>query len=109
VHVAAAALGAGLLYALAVAYRYLRKREGLGFGDVKLAAVAGAWTGPEGLGPSLLLACLAAFAFVAVTHRQDLASLQRSTLIPFGAFLAPSIWLVWFAGESGFDFALSRI
>lgn len=107
-HIGAAALGGGILYALATTYKYLRKRDGLGFGDVKLAAVAGAWTGPEGLAQVLLLACLAALVFVVVVYRRDLSSLQKTTLIPFGAFLAPFIWLVWFGGEAGFEIALSR-
>lgn len=107
-HAAAAVFGAAVLYAIAVAYRYWRQNEGSGFGDVKLAAVAGAWTGPEGLGSALLVACLAAFGAVLFTHRGDLQSLQRTTAIPFGTFLAPSIWLIWFTTQAGFEIALPR-
>ena len=38
-----AGLMAGMFFIVRVAYRQIRKREGLGLGDVKLAAAAGAW------------------------------------------------------------------
>jgi leader peptidase (prepilin peptidase)/N-methyltransferase len=62
-------------------------------GDVKLAAVAGGWTGIDGLGPSLLLACVLALTFVLMYQRTR--EVTPATALPFGAFLAPSIWLVW--------------
>jgi leader peptidase (prepilin peptidase) / N-methyltransferase len=56
-HLIAALVGALSLLAIREAYAVLRGREGLGLGDVKLAAVAGAWTGFAGLPLVLLLAC----------------------------------------------------
>lgn len=100
-HVGAAVLGALTFYAIRVLYQAWRKQEGLGLGDVKLAAVAGAWTGVDGLARVLLLACVAAFVYVAIAHRKDVRSLQRSTAVPFGVFLAPSIWLVWYVAQAG--------
>jgi len=41
-----AAIGSGLLYAIAGVYLKLRKTEGMGLGDVKLMAMAGAFLGP---------------------------------------------------------------
>lgn len=78
---------------LAVAYRRLRGREGLGFGDVKLAAAAGAWVGWQGLPSVVLLAAAAALAVAAARGR--LAAAER---VPFGAYLAPAILLVWLFG-----------
>ncbi len=102
-HVGAALLGAGALFAIRQLYEVLRGREGLGLGDVKLAAAAGAWTGLAGLGHVLLLACVLALGAVLLTHVRRPSGLRASTAIAFGVFLAPSIWLVWCLGAPGVD------
>lgn len=95
-YVAAAVIGAGSLYALRALYTSCRGREGLGLGDVKLAAVAGSWIGLQGLASTLLLACVLALAYVFVWERSGASgALSGSTAVPFGAFLAPAIWIVW--------------
>lgn len=86
-------LGFAVFAGLAVGYRRLRGREGLGFGDVKLAAAGGAWIGWQGLPSAVLLAAAAALAVAAARGR-----LQAAERIPFGAFLAPAILLVWLLG-----------
>ncbi|MDQ0473535.1 prepilin peptidase [Labrys wisconsinensis] len=58
-------LATGLLAGVAAAFRRLRGADGLGFGDVKLAAGCGAWIGVAGVGPMVLLASLSALAFAA--------------------------------------------
>ncbi len=93
----AAALGASALYGIRELYRRWRRREGLGFGDVKLAGAAGAWTGYEGLGHVLLLSCGLAFLYVLFANARNLRAIEGSTAIPFGVFLGPSTWLVWCA------------
>jgi leader peptidase (prepilin peptidase) / N-methyltransferase len=102
-HTGAMLLGAGALYTIRQGYERLRGREGLGLGDVKLAAVAGAWTGLAGLGHVLLLACLLALSAVLLAHAGRLGTLRGSTAIALGVFLAPSIWLVWCLGALGID------
>jgi leader peptidase (prepilin peptidase) / N-methyltransferase len=52
--VASAGLGFALMAGVAFAYTKLRGRPGLGLGDAKLLAAAGAWLGAEAL-PSVLL------------------------------------------------------
>jgi leader peptidase (prepilin peptidase) / N-methyltransferase len=94
-HTAAALAGAGGLFAVGELYRRIRHRTGLGLGDVKLMAVAGAWTGFEGLLLTLLLACAAALAFVLAAAALSRETIDRTTAIAFGTFLAPSIWAVW--------------
>ena len=96
-HGVAALLGAGILAALALGYRHVRGHEGLGFGDVKLCAAAGAWCGPLGLGSVLLWAVVVNAAMVlAQAHgRQQIAA---DTKVPFGAGLATGIWLTWLYG-----------
>jgi leader peptidase (prepilin peptidase)/N-methyltransferase len=84
-------------WALMAGYRRWRGRDGLGFGDVKLAAVAGAWLGWVTIFAVVELATLAALgAYLAhrYLHRRPL---RASAFLPFGAFLAPAIWIGWLA------------
>lgn len=98
-HVVGMLVGAGSLYAVREGYRWLRGREGLGLGDVKLAAVAGAWTGTEGFIHVLLAASTSALVvillIVAWSKLSDRSTtLHAQTAVPYGAFLAPSIWVI---------------
>ena len=89
-------LGGGLLLLAAGAYRIRNKREGLGMGDVYLAAVLGicfGWNIPH----LLALAAVSALAYGLVAFRKKEQILLRP--IPFGSFLA--IW--------GIVFCLSQI
>jgi len=86
----------GLLFlALREGYRRLRGRDGIGFGDVKLAAVAGAWLGWITLPIAIEIAALAAIAAFAVRHYAGRQAFDPALKFPFGLFLAPSIWLGW--------------
>ncbi len=92
------ALGAAAGYAafrlLAWAYRLLRGRDGLGQGDAKLLAAAGAWVGAAVLAEVVLVAAVAGLVFagcLALAGRR----VDGSTRLPFGPFLAAGIWAVW--------------
>ena len=89
------------LWLLAWGYRRLRGRDGLGLGDAKLLAAAGAWDGATGL-PSVLfgaaIVALAAAGIMMLAGRR----LDRHTALPFGPFLAAASWLVWLFGPAGF-------
>ena len=93
-HAAGAAIGWVLFWALARLYRAVRRRDGLGEGDAKLLAAAGAWVGWQGLGPVLLTAALAGLA-LALARRAAGAQVGATTAIPFGPPLALATWLVW--------------
>ena len=91
-----AAVGGCSFYLIRLSYRRLRGFEGLGMGDVKLAAAAGAWAGIEGLPLVLFMATAAAVSAVVVKHViGGKEGITRTTPVPFGSFLAPSLWLVW--------------
>jgi len=91
-HALAAAIGYLAFRGVALAYRMLRQREGLGQGDAKLLAAAGAWVGLAGL-PSVVLG--AALIALAATLMQRLFQRQGAdTPIPFGPYLALATWLV---------------
>lgn len=94
-HAIAAALGGLAFQALRMAYRWRRGVEGLGLGDVKLAAAAGAWAGLANLPHVILLASFAALALVLVKRVTGGEPLNRSAAVPFGSFLAPSVVVVW--------------
>ena len=96
-HVLGAALGFGLLVAAAWGYQAFRGREGLGFGDAKLMAAAGAWTGLEGVGTVLLYGALLSLAAVLIARALG-RDIGLTTPVPFGAGLAAGFWLTWLYG-----------
>jgi leader peptidase (prepilin peptidase) / N-methyltransferase len=98
---AAGARAAGTAFALLLlrwCYARLRGREGLGFGDVKLAAAVGAWLPLTSVPFCFALATCAALIMVASAWLRG-ASINASVKLPFGAFLCPALWLVFYAGE----------
>jgi leader peptidase (prepilin peptidase)/N-methyltransferase len=96
-HLAGAALGYGGLAALAWAFQRVRGREGVGLGDAKLLAAAGAWLGWAALPSALLIACLAAFAWIAARRLVDRRHAVGAP-VAFGAPLALGFWVVWLHG-----------
>ena len=100
-HLAVAIVAAGVFYLIRLGYHRLRKREGLGLGDVKLIAVAGAWTGFQGTSNIVLLSCFGAFCFILAQHIFRRKQMTATMALPFGTFLAPAIWLVWALGRLG--------
>jgi len=89
-----AALGYVALRAVALAYRVIRHREGLGAGDAKLLGAGGAWVGASVLPQVILAASLAALAAVAVLRLRGVR-LGRQSALPFGPFIGLAIWGVW--------------
>lgn len=96
-HSLGALAGFSAFWALAALYQRFRGQEGLGLGDAKLLAAAGAWTGWAGLGSVVLLASLAALAIAAILSLRSEA-LGRQTPLPFGPFLAFGFWVTWLHG-----------
>ena len=95
-------LAGGLgLWLVRAAYFRVRQREGLGLGDVKLAAVAGAWVGWQSLSEVILLAAALALSLVIALGLVRGKELSAAARVPFGCFLAPAIWLVWALGALG--------
>jgi leader peptidase (prepilin peptidase)/N-methyltransferase len=76
-------------------YRWLRKRHGLGLGDVKLAGVAGAWLDWDMVPIAIAIAALAAISGYVLACLSSDAPMRRMQKLPFGLFLAPVIWLCW--------------
>jgi leader peptidase (prepilin peptidase)/N-methyltransferase len=95
-----AACGFAALWMVAALYRRWSGAEGLGLGDAKLLAAAGAWLGPLALAPVVLIASVTALLFLA---GRALAghSASRRTVVPFGPFLSLGFAGVWGLAQIG--------
>jgi leader peptidase (prepilin peptidase)/N-methyltransferase len=93
-HAAGAAAGYLGFRALGWAYARVRGREGLGQGDAKLLAVAGAWLGLAAL-PAVVLTGAVGGLVWALGLRMQGQALTGATALPFGPPLALAIWLGW--------------
>lgn len=80
-----AALGAGSLFAVSEVYRFLRKVEGLGFGDVKMMGLVGAYVGWKGVFLTLFLGSLSGSLVGLVVLAAKGGDMK--TKLPFGTFL----------------------
>ena len=117
----------GVLLGVALVYKLVRRRDGMGLGDVKLGALLGAWLGWELAGVALFLAIIvAALAGIgwAMTCKASSGGVPAWTVpiknadllegasetkqaqpaeeplrLPFGAFLASAGIVTVFAGE----------
>ena len=93
----ARALGtAAMLLLVRWSYARLRGREGLGLGDIKLAAAIGAWLPLDAIPICFALASSAALILVLFARVRG-RPLEAATKLPFGAFLCPALWLVFYA------------
>ncbi len=96
-HALGAAAGFLALAAVGLAYRRLRGREGIGLGDAKLFAAAGAWVSWQGLPSILLLAAAGALAWHLAAARLS-GRRPGGHELPFGPYIAAALWLVWLYG-----------
>ena len=94
-----------LFFAFRVVFRMLRGAEGMGFGDVKLAAVAGVWLDWAFLPVAIEIAALSALAVALYARFRD-HGFDRKARLPFGAFFAPAIWICWVLTAWRGDWAL---
>jgi leader peptidase (prepilin peptidase) / N-methyltransferase len=92
-----AAIGYLSLRLVALIYRALRGREGLGGGDAKLLAASGAWVGAGAL-PQLVFAAAVSGLLAAGCMRLAGVRLGARSALPFGPFLAFATWLIWLFG-----------
>ena len=83
-----------LFFVFRAGYRAVRGRAGMGLGDVKLAAVAGAWLGWADLPIAINIAALSALGAVLYGRLRG-HGFDPMARLPFGAFFAPAIWICW--------------
>lgn len=86
-------LGYLFLWLLAFVYRLIRKCEGLGYGDMKLFAALGAWSGWQALPVIAVIAASLAFSMLVVLYVAG-RKWKKDSPLPFGPFLATAGWYV---------------
>jgi leader peptidase (prepilin peptidase) / N-methyltransferase len=89
-HLAGAMAGFVIFATIGTWYHRRTGTDGLGLGDAKLFAAAGAWLGWQALPIVLLIAALGGIAFAVMQGRTD-----RQSAIAFGPWLALGFWVVW--------------
>lgn len=99
--------GGGFLWLVAVLYLKLRKMEGLGFGDVKMMGMVGAFLGWQFTWLTILLGSLLGAliggSFIYLSKRDRLYEL------PFGTFLAFAAIFVILAGPQVLDWYVTNV
>jgi leader peptidase (prepilin peptidase)/N-methyltransferase len=96
--IAGAALGYGVLWLIFQLFLYATGKEGMGYGDFKLAAAIGAWLGWQRL-PLVLLMAAGAGAIVGGALMAS-GRLARGAPMPFGPWLAGAGWLGLTTGDT---------
>jgi len=80
------AAGGGILFAVAFGYQILRKREGIGGGDIKLLAMIGSFVGMPGVIFTLFTSSLVGALAGLLLMARDKSG--GATMIPYGPFLS---------------------
>jgi leader peptidase (prepilin peptidase) / N-methyltransferase len=96
-HALGAVAGFVTFAAITGAYRQARGRDGLGLGDAKLLAAAGAWLGWQAL-PSVVMMAAASGLALALATSLGGGKLTWTSRIAFGPHVALAFWLVWLFG-----------
>jgi len=96
-HIIGTVAGFLTLATVGFAYRQYRGRDGLGLGDAKLFAAAGAWLGWQALPGLLLIAALMALT-VALARSAIKGRLEATDELAFGPYLALALWGGWLLG-----------
>lgn len=91
---AGGALGFGMLWLVATAYRRVRGRDGMGGGDLLLMGAIGLWVGPLGVVHTLLGASIIGLLAAAVMHFAG-RKIQSDTALPLGTCLAAAAFPVF--------------
>lgn len=99
-HAIGAMAGFASFALLRVVYRRLRGRDGLGLGDVKLLAAAGAFVSWEGL-PSVILIGAIFGLVTALFYAAKGKQIALDQRLAFGPGLCLGFWLVWLYGPLG--------
>jgi len=100
-------VGSGYLWLFAWIWATFLKRDGMGGGDIKLAAMFGALLGPLGAFVTITLAALGGAVAGAVLMARGKGGMRSE--LPFGTFLAPAAMAVFLWGDRWADAYLALI
>ena len=97
-HVIGSVAGFAAFAGMAWLYRMLRGREGLGLGDAKLMAGAGAWLGWSALPGVMLLAACTALFLALLRSCRSAAGAASMTRYRSGLIWPSPFWMSWLLG-----------
>lgn len=103
-----ALIGGGLLLILGQLYFWIKKREGMGGGDIKLAAMLGIFLGWQGIIFVFFLSSIFAILY-AVFSMIVTGSRKKSAIIPYGPFLSAAAILIFLYGSEIWSFYMGLI
>jgi len=105
---AAAAAVAGALTLLAIngLYYLIRRRHGMGFGDVKMMLAVGAFLGTRGMLLTLIVASFTGGLYGAALL---LAGKKADHALPYGTFLAAAAIFAYYGGQACTDWYVSLL
>jgi leader peptidase (prepilin peptidase)/N-methyltransferase len=94
----------GGLFSFCIQFLYskFRKREGLGWGDVKLLAAAGAWLGGAGILSLLIEASITALAVSYLMAAVRGRRVEMKQKLAYGPYLCGAFWITWLFGPLEF-------
>lgn len=87
-------VGGLCMYVMRDVYFRVRRGHGLGMGDVKFMAAAGAWVGALSLPWVLLIASLVALSYVVIASAMQ-KGFDATARLAFGPFLALGLFVTW--------------
>ena len=93
-HAVAAIAGYLAFAAIAAVYRWRRGRDGMGGGDAKLMAAAGAWLGVGGLAPVMAGGAVLGLAWAGLQRLRS-QPVSAGAELAFGPWLALATWCAW--------------
>ena len=97
-------------YLIALAFRLIRHKEGLGGGDIKLTAVAGLLLGWQRLILSILIASISASVVLLIlTYRAKKKQNEQDIEYPFAPFLTTAFLISLFFGSAILSFYLGLL
>jgi len=99
-------LGGGFLWVLGILGEFLFKKESMGAGDVKLAAMVGVF-----LGPQVIIALFAAFfiAFPVIAVGLGTKKLKLNSAVPFGPFISLGAIAIVYFGQTLYQYYFNLI
>lgn len=95
-----ALIGFGAFWLVSTCYLKVRGKPGLGLGDAKLMAAAGAWCGVLALPFVVLLGSVSALIWVGSLAARGV-DVSGTLKVPFGPFLSVGLFVTWLLVNAG--------
>ena len=90
-------VGGGFFALIALLFFLVRKREGLGFGDIKLMAVLGLLLGIKSTIITIIIASVLGAIILPILNIKNKG--EKNKEYPFGTFIVFSAMIAWFVGD----------